>query len=309
TRAMYVGSDGSRTESITAYGKYWNFNSANGWAPMDGNGSDLTSVARYANILPMVIDTPTPAPTNPPVGSTLMVPRLMASIIFEAKKQGNADIQFTDGSQILRNSDGINIISAKTGTTVSIISAPVSAPITDNELGQVSCTNIAAALPLGKLPSGEDVYIVTGARTVQLGVNASPLAKITWKPAAGTTFSSLNSNPSTLTALSNGSFEIGASAAWDNPTVTANCPNVTISFQSAGQPTPTPSPAAAQNLRHDGDINGDGKINLVDMSRLLAQFGQAIQSETDLKSDGIVNTIDIILLRNILIKNGVLNKP
>ena len=49
SRAMYVNTDGSRTESITAYGKYWNFNSANNWAPMDGNSKDLTAESRYAS--------------------------------------------------------------------------------------------------------------------------------------------------------------------------------------------------------------------------------------------------------------------
>ncbi|MBI2195986.1 hypothetical protein HYU45_00035, partial [Candidatus Daviesbacteria bacterium] len=299
------------TESITAYGKYWNFNSANGWAPMDGNGSDLTSVARYAGILPMVID---PTPTNPPAGSTLMVPRLMASIIFEAKKAGTADIQLTDGSQILRNSDGINIISAKKGTTISIISAPVSAPITDNASGQVSCTNIAAPLPLGKLPSGEDFYVVTGTKTVQLGANAYalPVAEITWKPIAGATFSSTSSyhNPTTLTVSNYGVFAIEASAKGSSSPATANCPKIIVSFQSSVRSVPavTSTPVVVSNLRHDGDINSDGQINLTDMSRLLSQFGQSGQSEADLNGDRVVNTMDVLMLRNILVKNGVLSR-
>lgn len=51
TRTMYYDSDGSRIESITAYGRYWNFRSpiSGGWLPMDKNGSDLTSESRYAN--------------------------------------------------------------------------------------------------------------------------------------------------------------------------------------------------------------------------------------------------------------------
>jgi|GEM_PF-2330083 len=49
SRTMFYNPDGSRTESITAYGKYWNFNSANNWAPMSGNGNDLTSVPWYAS--------------------------------------------------------------------------------------------------------------------------------------------------------------------------------------------------------------------------------------------------------------------
>ncbi|MDO8577179.1 MAG: dockerin type I domain-containing protein [Candidatus Daviesbacteria bacterium] len=242
--------------------------------------------------------------------SQLMVPRLMASIIFEAKKAGNAQIQFTDSSQILRNSDSLNIISAKKGLTLPITSAPAPTSSTNPvSSGQaLTCTNIAASLPLGKLPSGEDVYVVTGTKTVQLGINASPLAKMTWKPVDGITFSSLSSNPATITASVNGSFEIRATASWENPVTTADCPPISVSFQPVSQATPTvtTAPVAGQNLRHDGDINGDGKINLTDMSRLLAQFGQSGQSEADLNGDGVVNSLDILKLRSILVKNGML---
>jgi hypothetical protein len=40
---------GRQIESISAYGKYWNFDSDDAYKPWDGNGSDLTSVPRYAN--------------------------------------------------------------------------------------------------------------------------------------------------------------------------------------------------------------------------------------------------------------------
>ena len=40
---------GRLTESITAYGKYWNFDVNNNYQPLSGNGSDLNSVSRYAN--------------------------------------------------------------------------------------------------------------------------------------------------------------------------------------------------------------------------------------------------------------------
>ena len=41
--------DGRLIESITAYGKYWNFDFNNNYQPVIGNGSDLNSVSRYAN--------------------------------------------------------------------------------------------------------------------------------------------------------------------------------------------------------------------------------------------------------------------
>ncbi|MFC1611913.1 hypothetical protein ACFL6C_13200 [Myxococcota bacterium] len=41
--------NGRRVESITAYGKYYNFDADNGYAPRSTNGSDLGDVPRYAD--------------------------------------------------------------------------------------------------------------------------------------------------------------------------------------------------------------------------------------------------------------------
>ncbi len=48
TRAVFVFS-GRRTESITAYGKFWNFDVATDYTPLAGNGSYLETVPRYAS--------------------------------------------------------------------------------------------------------------------------------------------------------------------------------------------------------------------------------------------------------------------
>ncbi len=46
-----IGGVNTQVETITAYGKYWNFDTRTGQQPAGwgGNGSDLTSVARFAN--------------------------------------------------------------------------------------------------------------------------------------------------------------------------------------------------------------------------------------------------------------------
>jgi hypothetical protein len=40
--------NGRMTESITAYGKFWNYDIDNNYAPLAGNGSNLESVPRWA---------------------------------------------------------------------------------------------------------------------------------------------------------------------------------------------------------------------------------------------------------------------
>lgn len=46
------------------------------------------------------------------------------------------------------------------------------------------------------------------------------------------------------------------------------------------------------------DLNGDGSVNTIDLTRLLAQFGQGVPANTgaDLNADGVVNTADLIEL-------------
>lgn len=57
------------------------------------------------------------------------------------------------------------------------------------------------------------------------------------------------------------------------------------------QPGVTPTPAQTQIL---GDANGDGKVDLVDMSALLSKFGRSGPdiAAADLNHDGIVNSFD-----------------
>ncbi len=47
TREIFVNSSNVRIESITAYGKYWNFNIDTGYTPFNSNGDELTDVTRY----------------------------------------------------------------------------------------------------------------------------------------------------------------------------------------------------------------------------------------------------------------------
>lgn len=67
------------------------------------------------------------------------------------------------------------------------------------------------------------------------------------------------------------------------------------------QPVPT---------KADGDVNGDGKITLVDLSSLLSKWGKKGKDagKADINGDGVVNNMDRSMLIGILIENGVLQR-
>lgn len=69
--------------------------------------------------------------------------------------------------------------------------------------------------------------------------------------------------------------------------------------------SPTPAPSAGPGL---GDGNKDGKINLVDLSVLLADFNKnnGIRTGIDMNGDGVINSFDFSLLKNVLIANKVI---
>lgn len=79
-------------------------------------------------------------------------------------------------------------------------------------------------------------------------------------------------------------------------------------------PTPTPTPPAA-NLQSSpastsdkGDGNNDKKIDLIDLSVLLADFGKSsnFRGGIDMNGDGIINAFDFSQMRNLLIEKGVI---
>lgn len=86
-----------------------------------------------------------------------------------------------------------------------------------------------------------------------------------------------------------------------SPSAAASSPATTTNTQTLS-PIPRPSPTNKST-----DINGDGKTDLSDLSRLLAKFNQKDNGSADLNNDGIVNTFDVLLLRQALIKQGVIS--
>lgn len=72
--------------------------------------------------------------------------------------------------------------------------------------------------------------------------------------------------------------------------------------------TPSAPIPACTNTKGSGDGNGDGKVNLPDLSILLADFNKTsgFRKDIDLNGDCKINTIDFSLMKNLLIQNGVI---
>lgn len=302
-----------------------------------------------------VIDSlPTPISTAPPLKLTLMPPRLMASIIFEAKKAGNSTVHFADTSQILRSSDGLNIISAKKDLTVRIVPASVSAPIpapTPTPRAVLSLDSSTSNLNRGcdfsvnvnvdtggAITDGTDAILLYDPTRLTVAsitsgkiyadypsndidqnvgkITISGLSSVstpfTGKGTLATVnFSVKDSAPLGATKIHfdfdpNNKNKSTDSNVVERETVVDVLESVVSGNYTVGTgvcSSQTPSTGSLKN----GDVNSNGKIDLVDLSRLLAEFGKSGQSGADLNSDGLVNTLDLLQLRSILIENGTLS--
>lgn len=69
------------------------------------------------------------------------------------------------------------------------------------------------------------------------------------------------------------------------------------------QPSTIPSPTTVS-----GDGNSDGKVDLADLSALLSDFNKSggVRTGIDLNGDGIINSFDFSLMRDLLIQKGII---
>lgn len=92
----------------------------------------------------------------------------------------------------------------------------------------------------------------------------------------------------------------------DNLNILGSKNNATLTI--VDQVTPSAPIPACTNTKGSGDGNGDGKVNLIDLSILLADFNKTsgFRKGIDLNGDCKINTLDFSLMRNLLIQNGVI---
>ena len=130
-----IDSEGNRKDKNDPGGPLLHTGLANG--PKTVNCAALAVTPTPGSLSPTSAPTPTTAPVNSPVPTqspTLMVARLLGSVIFEAKTSGSANIRFADNSQILRLSDQADILpwnnsdhSYRRGLTLQISQSPTAA--------------------------------------------------------------------------------------------------------------------------------------------------------------------------------------
>jgi len=240
---------------------------------------------------------------------------LMASIIFNAKKEGIAKLTFSDASAIYNNSANINIISAKRGIDVNIKPAPSPSPSPINSTAlDCSSTAITESI-LGKYPSGETAYVVKSGAVTSLVADYSPAnAQITWQIIGDRLSNTLTDNALSWTAPVNNTnsqqkITIKSTVKLDNNSV--SCPDLLVLLDLPISTSPPPSPAVIVGQpKRDGDVNSDGKINLVDMSVLLTDFNKerGFRELIDMNDDKKINAFDFSLHRKLLLELGVIKE-
>lgn len=80
------------------------------------------------------------------------------------------------------------------------------------------------------------------------------------------------------------------------------------SVSATPSPSPTPTPTLSPVVSLEGDINQDGKVDLLDLSVLLSDWGKPNSEamRADLNSDGIINVFDYSKLTKILKDAGLI---
>lgn len=247
-----------------------------------------------------------------------LIPFTNAEYYFNANIVGDPNIM---RSELLSISP-----SGGSSPTPTLIVAPTPSSVATD----YQCTAITSPdAQLGQLPSGESVFYITGDKNlITLLPQVSPPGGIVnaWDTKYKNIATGIGS-PSldfagvvggvTVTAppvgryLSTYSVTVSVDVqAPDGVThVRKNCPDIQIVLEPVQQvatSTQSVQSTEVKNLRHDGDVNSDGKVNLTDMSKVLSQVGQKGQSEADLNGDGTVNTLDVLKERQILKDKGAL---
>ncbi len=256
---------------------------------------------------------------------------LMGSIIFKAKKNGTAKIEISDSSAIYSNANNTNILTVRKGT--------IEVPITDIQLSPsptlnpISCTGITVTGAIErKTPNGETTYIVESEGKITLAAQTTPIGtKMDWlwgtRSRNLTDSGSFSFNTPFAPTVNYTTPKNANSSVLENITISADianlhdiskplasCPIVTLAVKPAVQPTPsptlTPMPSPTNNPTiGNGDGHNDGKVNFIDLSILLTDFNkhQGFRPGIDLNGDGVINSFDFSLMRDLLARSGAIN--
>ena len=68
-----------------------------------------------------------------------------------------------------------------------------------------------------------------------------------------------------------------------------------VALDQAGNTSPAASLSASTQASTPGDLNGDGRVNITDLSILLSNYGTT-NAVADINGDGVVNIFDLSIL-------------
>lgn len=200
-------------------------------------------------------------------------PGLMAVVYFKTLKTGTANIAFADASAIYSNADNINILTFKDSINLSIISegVPSSSPVPT----PASCSACAADISKNGRVSAVDYS--SAVTCFSRGISSTDGA------GRACLLSDIDQN--------------GVIDQKDVDCITSQFGNTCAANAIAG-PSPSPSVQIAIPTQN---------LGLKELSGLLSDFNKrsGYKLTSDLNLDKIVNSIDFSLMRDTLIKNGV----
>lgn len=276
---------------------------------------------------------PNPGIASDPLKKQQLV---FATIKFKAISPGDAQINFNNVSQILRNSDNVNIFHNSQDLTLAISDLSVSPPTptpNPNCVQRPACLDATPACRRTEPQSGwcsitPTLSVITpqggaifnyqnpipitweatgvGALNINLYLNSSLLGVIAenltgvksydWLPQQ--TLPLIYANPSNTfqIELVDKSHPLNPIKAYTNGPFAIISPTNGVSN----------IPASSNVAEVFKDLNNDGKVDLVDASILLSNFGKNDLS-LDFNDDGVVNAIDLWQLQKALIIQNVIN--
>lgn len=192
-----------------------------------------------------------------PAGGVWMIP--------ERNAEGNYQIKLTIGDTIT------------TGTSVNFPTTP--------EAPGVSVDQLLFAVPQNQVPPefaapGAQYWILSFLASSPLGADTNPTGVDGDGTLATLTFEVIAAKPAMIALL-----EPDLSDSHDEP-LAANLQNDRITVEASENPNPSPV-----------DVNGDGKVNILDLVFVASHFGEAVTDSNiaaDVNTDGKINIQDLV---------------
>ncbi|MBI4039179.1 hypothetical protein HY384_04465 [Candidatus Daviesbacteria bacterium] len=249
---------------------------------------------------------------------------LMAVIYFKALNPGSATIYLAGDSAIYSSADNVNFLKDTNPITITInpegTPAPSATIIPDLiNISTICSDSVLRVSVSGDIPSPSDLNIGLWSTLTDEQTGQSMIYEYDGNQGSGTIHIAANFPATgairgkTIPIIGDGrkyTIRIYPAAftngipSFDN---LAPVPQATFSKNCGKLPPPTPTPVPTPGPG-TGDGNGDGKIDLADLSVLLTGFKSksSYKSSIDLNGDGIINSFDFSMMRNLLIKNGII---